>query len=173
MENLEYRNEDDRAYGLAGMLYSLGMLDGLDYVVGVDIDGGEQMITFSHSYFFNGSPSVSPKAIWERLLRHYQLTSVMAISNVMARSIIRDHERPGQSLLDSLFDVIRSEGLEECQLEEDEAAELCDRTYHYAMRLFGNPRVHPALRDFSSLLSRYRRLSGREVREQLEYLQLV
>ena len=173
MNSLEYRNEDDRAYGLAGMLYSLGALDGLDSVAEVSLDADGPMVTFSHSYYFNGSPSVSPKATWENLVRNYHITSVMVVSNVMARSLVRDREHPPKDLLDQLFETISLEGRDECSLEEDEIRNFYDRVLNYGMRLFSNPRIHTALRDLTSLLARQRCLSGREVREQLEYLQLI
>lgn len=173
MNSLKYRNEDDRAYGLAGMLYSLGTLDGLDTVAEVYLDSAGPMVTFSHSYYFSGSPSISPKATWENLVRNFHLTSVMAVSNVLARTLVRDHENPPQDILDELYEVISAEGREECSLEDDEIKNFYDRVHNYGLRLFGNPRVHPALRDLTSILARYRRLSGREVREQLEYLQLI
>lgn len=173
MKSLQYRNEDDRAYGLAGMLYSLGTLDGLDSVAEVYLDSDGPMVTFSHSYYFSGSPSISPKATWENLVRNFHLTAVMAVSNVMSRSLVRDQEEPSQDLLDELFDAICAEGKDECSLDDDEIRNFYDRVHNYGLRLFGNPRVHPALRDLTSILARYRRLSGREVREQLEYLQLI
>lgn len=36
---LEYSNEDDRAYGLAGMAISLAALDAIDRIAEVNLDG--------------------------------------------------------------------------------------------------------------------------------------
>ena len=61
--NLTYQNEDDRAYGLAGMAISLAALDALDNVVFVSLDSDGPMVHFTHSYYLCGSPVLSPKAV--------------------------------------------------------------------------------------------------------------
>ena len=86
---LTYLNEDDKAYGLAGMAISLAALDAIDRVAGVSLDSDGPMVTFSHQYYFSGSPSISPKTTWDNLLRNFYITSAMVISNVMSRSMVR------------------------------------------------------------------------------------
>ena len=49
---LTYLNEDDKAYGLAGMAISLAALDAIDRVAGVSLDSDGPMVTFSHQYYF-------------------------------------------------------------------------------------------------------------------------
>lgn len=173
MNTLSYRNEDDKAYGLAGMMYSLGCVDAIDSVAEITIDTDGPMVTFSHEFYFTGSPTLSAKASWDNMLRNFHITSLMALSNLLSRSMVRDRENPPQELLSDIFDTIREEGLESCSLEEDEVKTLYDNTLHYALRLFGNPRVHPAIHDLSRTIALHRRLTGRELRERLEYLRLL
>ncbi len=60
---LEYTNEDDRAYGLAGMAISVAALDAFDRIAEVSLDGDDDtMVEFSNEYYFSGSPSISPKS---------------------------------------------------------------------------------------------------------------
>jgi len=173
MKTLAYRNEDDKAYGLAGMMYSLGVVDAIDRIAEVSLDSDGPMVTFSHEYYFTGSPRISAKASWDNMLRNFHLTSLMALSNILSRSIVRDKETPDSDLLDSLYETIREEGIESCSLEEDEVKQLYDNTLQYGLRIFGNPRVHPAIHELTRTIAKYRRLSGRELCDTLEYLRVL
>ena len=86
---LTYLNEDDRAYGLAGMAISLAALDAIDRVISVSLDAKGPMVKFTGGYFFSSSPSVSPKAVWNNMVHNFYITSAMVVSNVMARSMVR------------------------------------------------------------------------------------
>lgn len=136
MTSLQYRDEEDKAFGLAGMIYSLGAVDGLDSVAEVSLDTDGPMVTFRHGYFFNGSPAVSPKSTWDNMLRNFHLTSVMVLSNLMSRTIVKDAEEPDSKLLQEIRDLFEEEGERECSLEKDELDALYDRILHYTMRLF-------------------------------------
>ena len=173
MDSLIYRNEDDKAYGLAGMMYTLGCVDALDTVAEVDIDSDGPMVTFSHEYYFTGSPSLYAKAAWDNLVRNFHITSLMALANVFSRSLVRDRVSPAHEILDPVLDAIRCEGIESCPLEEDEVKKLSDNAMQYVWRLFSNPRVHPMIQDLSRTISSRRHLSGRELLEVMEYLRIV
>ena len=56
---LQYLNEDDRAYGLAGMALSAVALDASDLISSISLDSEDNMVLFSDGYYFIGSPSVS------------------------------------------------------------------------------------------------------------------
>ncbi len=170
--SLTYINEDDRAYGLAGMAISLASLDAIDSVAEFCIDSEGPMVTFTSDYYYNLSPAVSPKSVWERLMRNFHITASMVISNVMARSIIRLGEDIPADVLSSLYDVIEEEGRDTCGLEDDEVKTFYDRTYARQRRIFTNPRLHPAVDELARIISRKRRLSGAELRDELEILQL-
>ncbi len=92
---LKYQNEDDKAYGLAGMAIALAALDALDRVAGVSLDSDGPMVTFSNEFYFSGSPSVSPKSTWNALLHNYYITSAMVVSSVMSRSLVPGQTRRG------------------------------------------------------------------------------
>ena len=170
---LAYTNEDDKAYGLAGMAISLAALDAIDRVASVTLDTNGPMVTFSHQYYFSGSPSISPKTTWDNLLHNFYITSAMVLSNVMARSMVRLKEDVPAELLKQIHDEMVEEGRETCSLEEDEIDTLYDKTRTYMGRIFRNPRLHPAINDFAHLLSRRRSLSGSEILDELRALSLV
>ncbi|MBD5371371.1 MAG: hypothetical protein HDR80_10175 [Bacteroides sp.] len=170
---LQYSNEDDRAYGLAGMSISLAVLDAIDRVVEVSIDTEDDpMIDFSQDYYFSASPAISPKAVWENLMRNYHLTASMVVSNLMARSLIRLGEDIPADIMDAAYREIEAEGRDTCGLEDDEIKRIYDKILMQNRRIFGNPRLRPAVSQLAQLISRRRRLSGSELRDELTYLQL-
>ena len=170
---LAYTNEDDKAYGLAGMAISLAALDAIDRVSSITLDTDEPMVTFSHQYYFSGSPSISPKTTWDNLLHNFYITSAMVMSNVMARSLVRLREDVPAELMNEIHNEILAEGRDTCSLEDDEIDTLYDKTRTYMGRIFRNPRLHPAINDFAHLLARRRSLSGSEIIDELRALSII
>ncbi len=170
---LAYMNEDDRAYGLAGMAISLAAYNAMDRVAEVSLDAEGPMVTFSNEYYFVGSPSISPKSTWQNLIQNYRLTSAMAIANLMARSMVRMKTEVPSALLEELHKEILAEGEETCALEADEIEDMYGNTMMHSRRIFANPRLHPAIDEFARILSRRRTLSGREIIDELHLLQLI
>lgn len=171
--SLTYRNEDDRAYGLAGMAISLAALDAIDRVAAVSLDSDGPMVSFSHEYYFSGSPSVSPKATWSNLLHNFYITSAMVVSNVMARSMVRLGREVPDSILGEIRREMEAEGADTCSLEADEVDRLYLKTTTGMRRIFANPRLHPAIDEFVRVISRRRTLSGMEIYDELRSLRLI
>lgn len=169
---LKYSNEDDRAYGLAGMTISLAALDAIDRVVSISLDAEGPMVDFSQDYYFSVSPAVSPKAVWDNLLRNYHITASMVVSNVLARSIVRLGEEAPSDVMDSIYKEIETEGRESVGLEADEVKALYNKILMQNRRIFMNPRLRPAIAELVKIISRRRQLSGLELREELNFLQL-
>lgn len=169
---LHYSNEDDRAYGLAGMTISLAALDAIDKVVEISIDSDGPMVRFSQEYYYSLSPAVSPKTVWENLMRNYHITASMVVANILARSIVRLGEDAPKDVWESVFDEIESEGQQTCGLEKDEVEALYNKIFMHNRRIFSNPRLRPLISELAGTISRRRRLSGLEIRDELNYLQL-
>lgn len=169
---LNYSNEDDRAYGLAGMTISLASLDAIDKVVEVSLDAEGPMVTFSQEYYYSLSPAVSPKLVWENLIRNFHITSSMVIANVLARSLVRLGEDAPKDVLDEVYSEIEAEGEETCGLEKDEIEAFYNKIVMQNRRIFGNPRLRPAIAELASIISRRRNMSGLELRDELTLLQL-
>ncbi len=170
---LTYLNEDDRAYGLAGMAISLAALDALDRVAGVSLDTEGPMVTFSQQYYHPASPAISVKANWDNLLHNYYITSAMVLSNVMARSMVRMRQDVPSEILKRIREEIECEGRDTCSLEDDEIDSIFSRTSTYMRRIFNNPRIRPAIDDFARTISRRRTLSGNEILDELRMLQII
>lgn len=169
---LQYSNEDDRAYGLAGMAISVASLDALDRITEVFLDAEGPMINFSNAYYFSAAPSVSPKVVWENLISNFQLTTSLVLGNVMARSLVRLGEEAGEDVFESLRALVREEGRDVCSLDEEEADLIFDKMMRHSRRLFHNPRLHPAVKQLAGVISRRRRLSVLDLAEELELLRI-
>lgn len=169
---LTYCDEDDRAYGLAGMTISLASLDAIDRVVSVSLDSDGPMVDFSHDYYFSLSPAISPKAVWDNMLRNYHITASMVIGNIMARSLVRLREEAPADVMEKIYHEIEAEGIDTCGLEEDEIKAIYNKILLQSRRIFMNPRLHPAVTSLAGIIARRRSLTGGELRDQLNYLQL-
>lgn len=169
---MRYSNEDDRAYGLAGMAISIASLDALDRITEIFLDSEGPMVSFTNDYYFSSSPSISPKAVWSNLLQNFHLTTSMVMSNIMARSLIRLGQEADKAIFDELRDLVRVEGKETCSLEEEEADAIFDKVFRQTHRLFCNPRLHPAVSELAGVISRRRKLSVLELAEELQLLRL-
>lgn len=170
---LTYLNEDDRAYGLAGMAISLAALDAIDRVSGISLDAEGPMVSFSHEYYFSGSPSISPKATWNNLIHNFYITSAMVVSNVMSRAMVRLGSDVPKALMDEINEEMHREGRDTCSLEDDEIDRLFQKTSVGMRRIFGNRRLYPAIEDFARTLARRRSLSGTEIYDELRALRLI
>ena len=171
--SLRYLNEDDRAYGLAGMVISLASLHAIDRVAQVSLDSEGPMVEFSHEYYFSGSPSISPKTTWDNLVHNFHLTTSMVVSNILARTIVRLKEDAPEDILKKVYGEVEREGVDTCALETDEVESLYNNALKRSMRLFRNPRLHPAVDEFARIISLKRSLSGREILDELEQLELI
>lgn len=171
--SLSYLNEDDRAYGLAGMMVALANLDAIDRVANISIDAKGPMVEFSHAYYFAGSPSISPKSTWDNLVSNFHITTSMVVGNILARSMVRLKAEAPQEVMKQVYQIVEEEGKESCSLESDEVENLYNHALSRAMRIFRNPRLHPAIDEFARIISLRRSLSGREIFDELHLLQLL
>lgn len=169
---LTYSNEDDRAFGLAGMAISMASLDALDRLTEIFLDAEGPMVNFSQDYYYSYSPAISPKAVWNNLLNNLQLTTSLVIGNVMARSLVRLGGEADPGVFEEIRQLVRDEGREVCALEEEEADAMFDKMMRHSLRLFHNPRLHPAVRELAAVISRRRRLSVIDLAEELEMLRI-
>lgn len=167
---LIYSNEDDRAYGLAGMAITMASLDALDRVTEIYLDAEGPMITFSGSYYYSSSPKVSPKVVWNNLVSNFHLTTSLVLANIMARSVVRLGREADAEVIDRVRGLVREEGRDTLSLDEEEADLLFDKALRQSLRLFHNPRLHPAVRELAGVISRRRRLSVLDLAEILERL---
>lgn len=170
---LQYQNEDDRAYGLAGMAIALAAMDALDCVADLNLDSAGPMVEFSHAFYFSNSPSVSPKAVWRRSVQNFKITSTMVMANVMSRYYVRRSQSLPPEVLAYVRDAMTEEGAYSCSLEADEVSSLFNIAMRDCHRIFSNPRLSPRVTEFAGTLGRLRHMSALEVADELHRLQLI
>ncbi len=167
---LTYRNEDDKAYGLAGMILSLSSLHALPLIREVTMDTEGPMVHFTNDYYYITSPAVSPKAVWNKLRENFYITSSMVIGNVFARRIVRDGEDVTVAMLDNILSSMIEEGRDTCSLDEDETMVIYDNIVMRNRNIFGNRRLHPTVKKLQQILSLRRHLSISELNDELDAL---
>lgn len=170
---LKYKNEEDRAYGLAGMAIAAASLDSIERVDFVSLDSEGPMVTFSSEFYYPSSQAASPKFTWKRLLENYQLASTMAVSNVLSRRYVHERTQEVDDMLSPLRDVIALEGKEICALDADEVEQIFDSVLTFSRRIFGNRRLLPLIDEFAGIIARRRTLTGREIAEELSLLRML
>lgn len=171
---LRYTDEKDKSYGLAGMAISIVALDGEEYLSGMSIDApvGEG-VELSQDFYFIGNPRLSAKIAWNELLKHFQLSSGMVISNVMCRNYVQHRRKLTSELIEALKEYVREEAKENCSLDEDESEALFEKSLRYFDRLFSYSRVHDIAHEFADTIIKQRRMSSREILEQLSQLSML
>lgn len=174
MNNFQYKDDTDRAYGAAGMAIGLVVYDGDDVLYSVDLDAAPgHMMTLSPDFFFAGNPGVSAKAAWTQMVKNFNLGVAMLISNVMCRHLVHAGSEIPAGLADELKNLAHDEGAGSCELEADEVDRLFEKSYSYLWRVFSHRGVQAVAHDFASTLASRRSLSRLEVLEQLHSLSML
>lgn len=168
---LKYVDEDDRAYGVAGMTIALVLWDGEPYLSAVSIDNPVgQSIEFNPNFGFAGNPRLMASLAWREHIKQFELTAAMVIANAMCRSYVRASAAMTAATGKALREFVRNEGRESCSLEEDETDILYNKTHRYLDRVFTHAAVTSLARDLADTLRTRRRLSASEVFEILSVL---
>jgi len=171
---LKYIDEKDKSYGLAGMAISIVVLDGEEYLNAMSIDApADQSIEFSNDFYFIGNPRFSAKIAWNEMLKHFQLSAGMIISNLICRNYVQHRHKLSSDIINEIKKLMRDEARENCSLDEDESDALFEKSLNYFDRLFSYARVHEIANEFASTIIRQRRMSAQEIIEQLRQLSMI
>lgn len=172
--SLKYTDEKDKSYGLTGMAISMIVLDGEEYLSGMSIDApvGEG-VELSQDFYFIGNPRLSAKIAWNEILKHFQLSAGMVISNVMCRNYVQHRRKLSSELVARLKDFVREEAKENCSLDEDESDMIFEKSLNYFDRIFSYARVHEIAHEFASAIVKQRSMTAQEIIEQLRQLSML
>lgn len=171
---LKYCDEKDKSYGIAGMAVALVVLDGDDYIDSLSLDEPDgHNISFSNEFFFISNPAFSAKTAWNELLKQFQLTAAMLISNLMCRNYVQHRHRLSHDIEDTLRRFIRQQAQEYCSLDTDEADNIYDKSIAYFDRIYSYAQVHEIVDSFVSSLDARRQMSAQEVMESLSRLSMI
>lgn len=171
---LSYRNDNHRRYGATGMAISLVVFDGEDMLAEMSLDSsGSPMMEMTDDFYFSGNQSLSAKVAWNRMLRNFNLTAVMAIGNLLCRELVLEGRQPALELLKTLRGHVAEEGVASCSLEADEIDRLFDKDYNYLYRVFSHSGVQEIAHDFADRLARQRTMTRAEVVEALHAISML
>ena len=165
-DSLQYADERDRSYGVAGMAVSLVLWDGESYLSAVSIDSPVgQSIEFTPAYGFSGNPRMMASLAWREMLKQFEMSTAMIMGNVMCRAYVGESRPVGVESRNLLRQYIGREGRELCSLEEDEIDTIFGKIYRNLDRVFQHPGVNNLVHDFARNLTARRRLSAFDVFE--------
>lgn len=168
---LKYTDERDKCYGMTGMAISLIVWDADDLVATIDLDApNDSSFEFVPTYYYSGNPRVSPKASWQHIAKHLQVSIGMVIGNVMCRSHLLHSQSPDDGLRGQLLDMARLEGEAACSLDTDEVETMFAKSYAYLDRIFAHRGVQQVAHRFADSLASQRTMTRAEIAEALAAL---
>ncbi len=150
MDILKYKDETDKAYGLAGMAISLVAWDAEEWLESINIDADpDKAIQMSQEFYLTVAPRVGAKAVWEQSLKRFQLTAAMMVANVACREMVNNKHSGLPSEVDAeLRSALYEEGAELCSLEQDEVSRIYGKSLNYCSKMF----VIPTFRKLATCL---------------------
>lgn len=165
-QSIKYRNDDDKAYGVAGMALGLAVFDVSALSRGLDLDAtGFECLQFSPDFFFEGNPLISAKDSWKNTYSHFQVMMGLSIANAMCRKMLLDHGAIDHELRAILLEAACNEGKEACQLEKEEVEPLFDKYFTHLLGVFSNRAIAQAVREFASILRQERTIPRDDMEE--------
>ncbi len=171
---LKYTDNNDKCYGLAGMAIGLFIYDGENYLSAISLDTEpENAITFSPDFYFSGNPRMSAKNVWNHLLKQYEISTGMTISNVLCRYLAGRHTDVTPDVRSALLQAVTDEGKATCSLDDDEINAIFNKGYGYLTRVFSHRAVQGIVNDFARRLNDRRTLSHDEITDILRALQMI
>lgn len=172
--SLKYTDENDKCYGVTGMAIGIVALDSEELLdsLSLDADSGES-VKFTSEYYFSGNPRMSAKIAWNEILRHFQLSTAMMISNLMCRHYVCRHTVITDDLRKAMLEIASAEGRDTCSLDDDEINDMFVKSYNYLHRLFNHNGVQAVAVDFARKLSARRTLTRAEVIDELRALAML
>ena len=132
IENFRYRDERDRACGVAGMVVALIMTDHEDQLAEVCLDAPDgELVRLTPDVYFCGNQRLSAKSAWTQSVNQFSLWVAMNVGNLVCRSFMVDCQMLNRSIEDQLRSLVQAEAADYCALEADEADNLLQRNLDY------------------------------------------
>lgn len=165
-QGIKYRNEDDKAYGVAGMALGLAVFDVSALSQGIDLDAtGFECLQFSPDFFFEGNPLMSAKDSWKNTYSHFQVMMGLSIANAMCRKMLLDHGIIDRKMRALLLEAACNEGMLACQLEKEEVEPLFNKYFSHLLGVFSNRAIAEAVSDFVALIQHERTIPRKDVED--------
>lgn len=163
-EGIKYRNENDKAYGVAGMALGLAVFDVSALSQGINIDAtGFECLQFSPDFFFEGNPLMSAKDSWKNTYSHFQVMMGLSIANAMCRKMLLDHGTIDRKMRSLLLEAACNEGMLACQLEKEEVEPLFNKYFSHLMGVFSNHAIAQAVCKFAAIIQQERIITRQDM----------
>lgn len=171
---LKYINDDDKCYGITGMVVAMMVWDNEELFTSVTLDSPDnENIAFHHDFYFTGNPRISPKYTWNKLVEHYKMMMQMMVANILCRHFVLHQTAVNPQLKKLIYRHIENEGCENCSLEKDEIKELFDNCYDSLHRIFSHSGVQQIVKDFADNLKQQRTFTQAEALQHLQALSML
>jgi hypothetical protein len=163
---IKYRNDNDKAYGVAGMALGLAVFDVSALSRGIDMDAvGFECLQFAPDFFFEGNPLMSAKDSWKHTYSHFQVIMGLSIANAMCRKMLLDHGSIDRKMRLLLLEAACNEGMLACQLEKEEVERLFDKYYSHLLSVFSNREIAQAVSEFATIIRQERTITRQDMEE--------
>lgn len=171
MSIMQYKDEVDRSYGMAGMVMAMYVWDCENYLIGLNMDTvpGDG-VKMSPILEIQGNPRLSARVVWQQMLKEFELSTAMLLGNAMCRCYCGGTFKLTSSVLAKIRAFVRDEGKEVCSLEEEEIKRVYEKVYNYMDQLFIHVRAVETAKEISAALLANRALSAAETIDRLSNL---
>ena len=168
---LKYIDETDKCYGITGMVVAMMVWENDSMLTSMSLDADDnENIVFSHEFFVEGNPRISPKYTWNKIVEHYKIMMQMLVSNVMCRHCVLHNKPITPQLKQLIYRHLEEEGCNNCSLEKDEVKELFEQYYSSSQRLFSHTGVQQVVNQFASTVQSSHNLSREQILHHLQAL---
>lgn len=174
MENnqtIKYVDDDDKCYGVAGMIIALTIKNKEYHIESVSVDRPDiDSISFYPDYDYTVNQRLSAKSAWRTSVEHFEIACSVLIANILCRDLIYRRNGGDNGKLQAVFELISQEGIEIYQLERDECKYLFNTNYHQLIRAFSHPAVAEIVVTLYSILKDKRTIYRSELLDVLSEL---
>lgn len=171
--SLRYSDERDKIYGIAGMAITLVACDEEDILSGINIDAEPgECLELSNECALKGNPLLSAKIVWTQSVKDLKTITTLALGNIACRRYVLSHRSLSSNDTHDLRHAVRTEALEYCALDADEADNLFNNCMSYVDRIFRHSGVHDIAHSFAETLKTKRTMTAVEVIDLLAQLGL-
>lgn len=168
---LKYKDETDRALGLAGMAVAIVVWDAEEQIAALNIDNElGKGVELTPDFHITGNPRLAATLSWRHQLKQLELSSAMLLGNVFCRSFVGGNFPLSSQMNATLRAVVHDEAVNICDLEEDEIEDLYSRVNDTCNRLFNHHTVHQLTTKLADSICKHRRLSRAEILDLLQPL---
>lgn len=165
-ELLRYADLEDKCYGVAGMTIAMFIFNAESYLAGISIDRSDlESLEFNPEFQFFRTQEISAKSMWNYILKRFNLTSGLLISNLLCRYYFHHRRNIPAEVSKELLRRLAEEGKSSCELEAEEVENVFNKNMSYLNQAFRSPNVEYVVRTLVARLQSDHHLAIDEIIE--------